>query len=85
MVEVPIQVFGWVNELEEIKGQFLDKEVKVLDLGVCVFTKLPEDADVDLIGMVSQRDIDKNNAGSVEESAQHQSQCRLPTFSTYQK
>ena len=75
--EIPVQVFGWVKELEEIKGQFLDKVVKVLDLGVNVFAKLPEDAYVYLIGMVSQGNIDKYDASPVEESAQHQSQALI--------
>ena len=39
--EIPVQVFGWVKELEEIKGQFLDKVVKVLYVGICMFAKLP--------------------------------------------
>jgi hypothetical protein len=72
MVEVPVQVFGWIKELEEIKGQFLDKVVKVLDLVVSVFTKLPEDADNDLIGTISKGDIEEYHASSVEESAQYQ-------------
>ena len=41
VAEVSVQVFGWVKELEEIKGQFLDKVVKVFYLVVSVFTKLP--------------------------------------------
>ena len=76
-VEVAEQVFGRVEELEEIKGQFLNKVVKVLDLGVNVFAKLPEDAYVYLIGMVSQGNIDKYDASPVEESAQHQSQALI--------
>lgn len=67
-VEVPVQVFGRFQELEEIKGQFLDKVVKVLDLGFNMFAELPENADVDLVGMVSQGDIDKYDASPVEES-----------------
>ncbi|WP_374460568.1 hypothetical protein [Chryseobacterium taeanense] len=73
-VEVAEKVFGRVQELEEIKGQFLDKVVKVLYLGVNVFAKLPKDADIDLIGMISQGNIDEYHASPVEESAQHQSQ-----------
>ncbi|SKC06959.1 hypothetical protein SAMN05421800_12625 [Chryseobacterium balustinum] len=72
MVEVPVQVFGWVEELEEIKGQFLDKVVKVFYLVVSVFTKLPEDADIDLIGTISEGNIEEYHASPVEESAQHQ-------------
>lgn len=67
-VEVPEQIFGRVQELEEIKGQFLDKVFKVLDLGVNVFAELPENADVDLVGMISQGDIDKYDASPVEET-----------------
>ncbi|OBW39600.1 hypothetical protein AB670_04052 [Chryseobacterium sp. MOF25P] len=51
-ITVPVQVFGWVKELEEIKWQFLDKVVKVLYFRVSVLAQLPEDADVDLIGMI---------------------------------
>lgn len=77
IAEVSVQIFGWINELEEIKGQFLDKVIKVLDLGFCVFAELPQDADVDLVGMISQSNIEKYDAGSVEESAQHQSQSLI--------
>jgi len=36
--EVPVHVFGWINELEEIEGRFFDKVGKVLDLGsMCCF------------------------------------------------
>ena len=71
-VEVAEQVFGRVEELEEIKGQFLDKVVKVLDLGVNVFAKLPEDAYVYLIGMVSQGNIDEYHASPIEKSNKNQ-------------
>ena len=80
MVEVPEKVFGRVQELEEIKGQFLDKVFEVLDLGVNVFAELPENADVDLVGMISQGDIDEYHASPVEESAQHQSQPLIGLF-----
>lgn len=73
-VEVPEQIFGRVQELEEIKGQFLYKVVKVLDLGVNMLAKLPKDADINFIGMISEGNIDEYHASTVEESAQHQSQ-----------
>lgn len=41
IAEVPVKIFGWINELEEIKGQFLDKVVKVFYIMVSVFTKFP--------------------------------------------
>ena len=50
----------------------MDKVVKVFYLVVSVFTKLPEDADIDLVGMVSQGNIDEYHASPIEKSAKHQ-------------
>jgi len=47
---VPVPVFVWINEL---KGQFLYKVVKILYLWVCILAELPEDADVDVTGTVA--------------------------------
>ncbi|MDQ1805035.1 hypothetical protein RAH57_13630 [Chryseobacterium sp. CKR4-1] len=41
MAEVPMQVFMGINELEEIKRQFLDKVGKVLYLWGHILTELP--------------------------------------------
>ncbi|WP_133147597.1 hypothetical protein [Elizabethkingia ursingii] len=49
VAEVPVQVFVRINELEEIKGQFLDKVGKVLDLRVCILAELPKDAKVEAL------------------------------------
>ena len=72
MVEVPVQVFGWVNELKEIKWQFFDKVGKVLDLRVCVLAELPKDADVDVVGTVTKRRIRKYSTNPIKKSTQNQ-------------
>ena len=54
VAEVLLQVFVRINELEEIKGQFLDKIGKVLALWVCILADLSEDADVNIVGTVTK-------------------------------
>lgn len=72
LAEVPVQVFVRINELEEIKGQFLDKIGKVLDLWVCILAELPEDADVDVVGTVTKSCIRKYGANPIKERTQNQ-------------
>ena len=72
VAEVPVQVFVRINELEEIKGQFLDKVGKVLDLRVCVLAELPKDANVDVVGTVANSRIRKYSTNPIKERTQNQ-------------
>ena len=72
LAEVPVQVLVRINELEEIKGQFLDKVDKVRDLWVCILAELPANPDVDVVGTVTKSRIRKYSTNPIKERTQNQ-------------